>query len=203
MTQSLEVDVWTDYLCPWAYLGRHHTNWLRTQGTNPAIRAFELHPELPPTGRAIRPGGGFHRLLVELTGTAAELGLEMRVPDRTPNTRRALELLELVRRHEPTRTADYDDAVARAVWIDGSAIDDPAVLDAIVAGIGLDVASFQARLDLGEGAVALAEAREHAIDAGVAGTPAWCIAGLTVTGLHSDDQFHRWVDRILRRRAAG
>ena len=49
--------VWSDYICPWAYLGRDRTVLLCSLGVDVVPLPYELHPELPPQGRTIRPDG--------------------------------------------------------------------------------------------------------------------------------------------------
>src|SRR3954447_16812739 len=54
---TVHVTMWSDYICPWAYLGRDRTDLLRSLGVDVTSRPYELHPELPPEGRTMRPGG--------------------------------------------------------------------------------------------------------------------------------------------------
>jgi 2-hydroxychromene-2-carboxylate isomerase len=194
------VSVWTDYLCPWAYASRSQNRWLRAQGIVLEIRPFELHPELPVGGRTIPPGSRYDRLLDRLGEQCRDRGLDFVKPSRTPNTRRALELLELLNLHHPSVVPDYDAAIAKAVWVDGVAIDEPGRLDGFVGALGVDVDDLNRRLDLGEGAERLEAARSEAIGLEVAGTPSWRIGDFTLTGLHDDAQFRRWVVRIIERR---
>ncbi len=193
------ITVWNDYVCPWAYLGRRHTHWLIDQGVPIVVRSYELHPDIPPTGRAIAPGGRYDRLLDDLGAQALGAGQPFAKPVRTPSSRSALEVLELLTRHEPDRAFAFDEAAARAVWVEGRSIDDPSVLDAIVADVGVDPASLRTRLDSGEGAELVDRGRRQANELEVTGTPAWRLGSLTVTGVHHDDQFRRWVTRIVER----
>src|SRR3954469_21890874 len=49
----MHATVWSDYICPWAYLGRDRTNLLRALGVTVMPQPYELHPELPPEGRTL------------------------------------------------------------------------------------------------------------------------------------------------------
>ncbi|MEZ5226068.1 MAG: hypothetical protein R2710_05175 [Acidimicrobiales bacterium] len=100
---AFTVTTWTDYLCPWAYLGRRHSQWIRNAGVDVMIRGYELHPDVPPEGRPIRPGGSYDRLLDRLQAESRANGVDFNKPSRTPNTRAALELLELVHHPWPDR----------------------------------------------------------------------------------------------------
>src|SRR4051794_35519593 len=55
--EAMEATAWSDYLCPWAYLGRDRTRLMRDLGVTVTVQAYELHPEIPAEGVAVRPGG--------------------------------------------------------------------------------------------------------------------------------------------------
>ncbi len=198
---SFTVTTWTDYLCPWAYLGRPHSQWIRDQGVPVFIRAYELHPDTPADGRPIRPGGSYDRLLDRLGVQATEAGIAFTKPTRTPNTRAVLELLELVHQYEPSRSLDFDTALANAAWIDGRRIDDPVVLRALAteAAISREVLD---RHEHGEGADLLDASRSDAIELEVSATPSWRIGELTISGVHHDEQFQRWAGKLIARNTA-
>ena len=60
---------------------------------------FELHPEIPPEGMDLPPHirAGFGGMSERLQRMAQEMGREMVIPDRIPNSRRALEVSEYAR----------------------------------------------------------------------------------------------------------
>ncbi len=192
------VTTWTDYLCPWAYLGRRHSQWVRDQGVVVHIRGYELHPDIPATGRTIRPGGSYDRLLDQLQAQSRNVGVDFNKPSRTPNTRRSLELLELVHLHQPELSLAYDSALAAAVWVDGRLIDDPIVLNELAVNAGLDADLLELHA-LGRGAGLLDAGRASAIDIDVSATPSWRIGELTISGVHQDEQFQRWAGRLIER----
>ena len=191
---------WTDYLCPWAYLGRRQTQWIREQGVPVAIRAYELHPEIPHEGRTIRPGGSYDRLLDQLRTQSLDAGVDFEKPARTPNTRSSLELLELIHRDQPDRSLPFDEAIAAAHWIHGRPIDDSSVLEAIADEAGVDEQVMQ-RWRLGEGSALLDAGRSQAIELDVSATPSWRVGELTISGIHHDEQFQRWIGRLIERQS--
>lgn len=195
------VTTWTDYLCPWAYLGRPQTQWLRDQGVEVSIRGYELHPELPAEGRSVRPGGSYDRLLDRLQAQSRAAGIDFVKPVRTPNTRAALELLELVHRHQPDRSLAFDTALATAAWVTSRPIDDRAVLDELAAEAAIDP-EILTRHECGEGAELLDDGRSTAIELDVSATPSWRIGQLTISGVHHDEQFRRWAGRLIDRNTA-
>jgi predicted DsbA family dithiol-disulfide isomerase len=99
--------------------------------------------------------------------------------------------------HHPETFLSFDEAVARAYWVEGRAIDDSGELAELLERAGLDRSLMAEVDDLGD--ELLAAARAAAMDVGATATPSWQINDLVVTGLHDDAQFQRWVGRILER----
>lgn len=198
----MEVTVWTDYLCPWAYGARPRTDWLAANGADVRYRAYELHPDIPPGGRPVRPGGRLDRVFDHIAEECRQSGLDFVKPQRSPNTRLPLEILELLQETSAEAAAHYDEQVARAHWVDGVAIDDPAELARLTAaaiGDRHQTSELLARFEAGDGAPLVDRSRELAHDVGVTATPAWRIGEFTLTGLHPAPQFERWMRRILNK----
>jgi predicted DsbA family dithiol-disulfide isomerase len=191
------VTLWNDYICPWAYAARPHTAWLRSQGIEVDVRSYELHPDLPHEGRAVRPGGRLDQVFDHIAQECAASGLAFNKPVRSPNTHRLLGITELVRWHEPDRFDEVDAALVAAHWVEGRDIGDLDVVADLMSATGFDMADILEREADGEGSRLLELAMEAAIDVEVTATPAWRVGGLTITGLHSLDQFQRWSGRIL------
>ncbi len=197
--QAPTVTVWNDYICPWAYAARPHTDWLRANGIEVDMRFYELHPNIGPEGRATRPGGRLDQVFDHIASECAKVDLDFNKPDRTPNSHHCLEIMELVRLHHQPSLAELDEAMARAHWVDGLALDDPTVVAQIVSEVlgAEEAAALNERVAEGEGTRLLAESRDTALDLGVTATPAWRIGELTITGLHAPEQFQRWAGRVL------
>ena len=100
---------------------------------------FELHPSTPRGGRRVaelfagRPLGPMQD---QLRGFAAGFGVDMRFPERMPNTRRPLAMAEHAR--DKGLLHPFRDAVMDAHWTEGRDIEDTAVLRALAEGVGLD-----------------------------------------------------------------
>jgi len=198
----VHITVWNDYICPWAYAARPQTEWLRSQidaagvGTV-TVRSFELHPDIPAEGRTNRPGGRLDQVFDHIANECASRGQRFKKPARTPNSHATLALAELVSVRHPEHFVAFDDAVAAAHWVDGSAIDDPGVVRALLVAAGLDPDELTSASAVAESEELLEVARSEAMDVGATATPSWQIGDLVVTGLHDDAQFQRWVGRIL------
>ena len=65
----VEAVVWSDYLCPWCYVGRDRTAAIEDLGVQVTPLPYELHPEIPPEGRrAARSRRESHGLVRERLG---------------------------------------------------------------------------------------------------------------------------------------
>ena len=193
------MTAWNDYICPWAYAARPRTEWLRAKGAEVELRFYELHPEIGPTGRPLRPGGRLDRVYDHIAEECATAGLDFTKPTRTPNSRYCLETMEVVGRDHPDALLTIDEAIARAQWVEGRALDDRRVVGSIVAEVlGRRSAARVAELvSDGQGDALLTASRNAALEVGVTATPGWRIGELTITGLHPSEQFQRWASRIL------
>ena len=127
----------------------------------------------------------------------AAVGLPFRRPERIPNTRRALETAEYVRRHAPDAFAALDRALFDAHFVEGRFIGDPDVIDSLVDAAGADAAAVREAVDGGAVAGELRRSMESAEEAGVTGTPSWLIAGtLLIPGVLPRHLFERAVSRL-------
>jgi predicted DsbA family dithiol-disulfide isomerase len=193
----MQALLWRDYLCPWCHLGRDRTALLTTLGVTVTAQAYELHPEIPTEGRPVRADGRFARILDHIAAECVAVGLPFRVPTRIANTRRALETSEVVRAEHPEAFPSVDAAFYDAQWVDDLDLGDAAVVDVLLADVGLDPVPISQAVARGEGARALersvAEARGH----DVTGTPAWWVDDrLLIPGVQERDTLERWIRRL-------
>ena len=196
----MHVIVWSDYICPWCYLGRDRTALLVERGCTIEQLPFELHPELPTQGRDLRPDGRTTWVHDDIGRQCAELGMAFRTPTHIPNSRRALATAEVVRAAQPDRFVALDDALFRAHFVDGTDIGDPDALDRIVASVGVDATRVRDEVDGGAGHTAIDEAKQRAFDHGVAGTPAWLFNdALVLPGVQPRELFERVLERVRAR----
>lgn len=198
----MQAILWRDYLCPWCYLGRDRTALLESLGVTVDARSYELHPEIPAEGRAVRRDGRFAAVLARIGAEADEVGLPLRVPTRLANTRMALETAELVRTGWPEAFAAVDTAFYDAQWAHDRDLGDPAVVDAVLADHDVDPGAVAIQRQAGDGARALAAATDDARAHDVTGTPAWWVADrLLIPGVQDRDTLERWIRRLGERSA--
>jgi predicted DsbA family dithiol-disulfide isomerase len=191
--------LWSDYICPWCYLGRDRTALLVELGVSVEHRAFDLHPEMPDSGTTVRPGGRLRAVLERIGAECREVGLPFALPQRLPRSRLALETAEVVRVRHPECFASFDDALFAAVFAEPDDIADRDVLAGIVASAGAPPGDVLDAVDGGEGARLLDASMSEARERGVSATPSWLIdERLLIPGALPRDQIRRWVEKRSR-----
>ena len=178
---------------------------LRSLDVSVTSLPYELHPEIPVGGISLqeRWGARYGEASAMYTRIEAECetaGLPFRRPARVPNTRRALLTAEWVRVHEPDAFDALERSLFEAHFVDNRPLDDPMVLDALVAASGADGAAARTAVESGELGGGLRASMTAAMDAGVTGTPAWLLDGrLLVPGVQPRELFEIWVARLKER----
>lgn len=196
----MEATCWTDYLCPWCYLGRHRSEVIEELGVPVHHRPYELHPEIPPEGRAVRPDGRLGPTFDRIEAECATIGRPFRRPVRMPNTRRALETAEVVRLEHPDAFTALDESLFRAHFAEGLPIDDLDLLDQLVSAAGAPVDEVRESVSQGVGWRAVNDSMDAARAAGVTSTPSWLIGdAFLIPGAQEPETVRRWVTRLLER----
>ena len=163
---------------------------------------YELHPRIPIEGVTLRERWGARyegavAMYRRIEEECEAVGLPFRRPERIPNTRRALETAEFVRRHFPDAFPALDRALFAAHFVEGRFIGDADVLDELVVNAGADAAAVREAVTDGAMHEAVAESMRAAVDAGVTGTPAWLLdERLLIPGVLPRHLFERAVSRL-------
>lgn len=179
---------WSDYLCPWCYVGQDRTALLRSLGVDVTVLPYELHPDVPLGGRPLR---------ARYSAAAAEceaVGLPFRPPTMLPNTRRVLATAEWVRRSQPPEVFEaLHVALFRAYFADGLDIGDDELLASTVRASGVDPDA----VDRSAGSAWVDQSMAAAHEAGVTGTPAWQLStGFVIPGVQAREFYERIVARV-------
>jgi predicted DsbA family dithiol-disulfide isomerase len=157
---------------------------------------FELHPEVPPGGRAVAELFGAERAAEYrdyLQRFAAGFDVPIGWPDRVPNTRRALALTEHARdqgKLEPLR-----DALMAAHWLGGRDIEADEDLGQIADGAGLAPDAAVAAADDPDFLARVDAAREQAHALGVTGIPTFLIGERRAVGCQPFAQLARLAEQ--------
>jgi predicted DsbA family dithiol-disulfide isomerase len=196
----MEATCWSDYLCPWCYVGQDRSARMEALGLRVIHRPYELHPEIPAEGRRIRPDGRLGPTFARIASECEQLGLVFRPPTRMPNTRLALEAAEWVRVHHPDAFDEVHAGLFRAHFAEGREIDDPDVIAAIVEAAHAPVAEVLSAHEDGRAAALVDASMSEARSLGISSTPTWVLDdGFVVPGALDHVTLERWITKILAR----
>ena len=194
--------MWSDYVCPWAYLGRDRTRLMRDLGLEVTVLPYELHPEIPKDGIEVRPGGRLDRVFTQIGQECATLGIPFAAPPRSRSSRLALETVEVVRARWPEAYDSLDEALARAYWVEGGDVSSWPEVAVHVAAAGAPPDDVFALLADGVGTAAVTASMNAARERGVSATPAWWVNdSLLIPGAQPREAIERWVTRLLAKEA--
>jgi predicted DsbA family dithiol-disulfide isomerase len=196
----MQVLVWSDYICPWCYLGRDRNALMTSLGVKVSQFPFELHPDLPPEGRAVRQRGRLAAVYDLIALECAEAGMPFRAPTHVPNSRLALETSEVVRLGWPDAFAALDRLLFEAHFVTGLDIGDQLVINALVDAAGAPTDEVYGAVDAALGRAAVNASIEVAREHGIAATPAWLFGNdFVVPGVQPRDLFERVITRLRAR----
>ncbi len=183
------LDVYSDVICPWCYIGKRHMQvalgQLAADGHNFQVswRPFQLNPDMPPEGvergvyRTVKFGSleRSRELDAQVGSAAAAAGLQIRfdLMRRTPNTLDAHRLIRLAADHR--RQDEVVDSLFAAYFVEGRDIGDRTTLVDIAAGVGLDPAPVADFLDTDHFAAEIRAEDEAVRRAGLTGVPTFVL----------------------------
>jgi predicted DsbA family dithiol-disulfide isomerase len=206
----VDIQVWSDVICPWCYLGKHRLEKALEgfdRDVTVTFRAFQLDPTPVPVPARVKESlaakfGGTdraERMFAHVTAIAAGEGLTLDF-DRAiaANTFDAHRLVAWAAGQG--RQLDMIGAQQRAHFTDGIDVGSHAALAAIAGSIGLDAPAASAYLESGAGADSvnadLAEAREL----GIGSVPTFVIDGrYAVQGAQEPATLRAALEEIARR----
>lgn len=194
------LEIVSDVVCPWCYVGKRRLHDALAQlGEFPLRiqwRPFELNPNMPAPGMARREYcerkfGSLeqaNQLYGRVVAAANSDGLALHVERiaRTPNTRAAHRLIEFADRHGCQDAVV--DALFEAYFVNGQDIGDSTVLLDIAERVGIQRESTRAMLAAADGDALIEAAEQQAHELGVSGVPSFLYNGhLLFSGAQSAD----------------
>ncbi|MDQ0320410.1 putative DsbA family dithiol-disulfide isomerase [Pararhizobium capsulatum DSM 1112] len=186
--EHVVIDVVSDVVCPWCYLGKARLEQAIAEVSNEIIvtvnwRPYQLNPDLPPEGvdhkahLAAKLGGAAavaqaHERLTEL-GRQDGIAFDFDAVKISPNTLDAHRLLRWAANEG--RQNEIASALFRAYFEEGRNVGDRAVLNDVAAKAGLDTAVIDVLLSSDADKDAIGEEIAMARDMGVSGVPCFII----------------------------
>jgi predicted DsbA family dithiol-disulfide isomerase len=199
MQEPVTLDLWSDVVCPWCWVGKRRleaaladeaADAAARREPTPAVRvrlrAFELRPEMPLDGadaatfyRGLFGGEErYAQVVARMTAVGEEVGIRFDYPAirRTANTRLAHRLIAIADDHLG-QGAEAMEALHAAYFEQGLDVGD---LETILraqadAGVGLDIDEARDRLLAGEGLARVEADEQLARQLGVTGVPMFVI----------------------------
>ena len=186
--QVLTIDVVSDVVCPWCYLGEKRLEEALSEDAGPVVvrwRPYQLDPTIPEGGldraeymeKKFGKSGRLQSVHDNLTRLGAEVGVPFAFDkiQRSPNT---LDAHRLIRWAAGAGVqAEVADRLFRAYFVEGRDIGDRVVLTEIAAECGLDADLVERLLAEGADSEVVRQEVEQAQAMGVSGVPFFIFAG--------------------------
>ena len=222
--EPMLVEVWSDVVCPWCYIGkRRFATALAELAADPTYdtpievvyRAYQLDPKAPPgTAMSVpdvyaRKFGSTERaaaIIDNVTEIAAAEGLDFHLDTAVrANTRDAHRLLWYAEHHGPAGTqGDLKERLLSAYFTRGLHVGDTNVLVAEAVAAGLDADDVRHLLDSDDGRAEVEEQLAFAAEAGITAVPTYVIDGRwSIPGAQDPDVFVQVLRRLATTERAG
>ena len=187
--EPARLDVISDAICPWCYIGKRQMERALGQVGGIALRVgwrpFQLNPDMPREGvdratyRAAKFGSAARSAELDArvaeAGAAVGLGFRFDRMRRTPNTVDAHRVIRLA--GEAGRQDAVVEALFQAYFVDGLDIGDPEILAEIAGSAGMDRAEIRRHLAGEAGRDEVLEEDAAARRAGLSGVPTFAMDG--------------------------
>jgi predicted DsbA family dithiol-disulfide isomerase len=191
MTDVASIDVYSDVVCPWCYIGKRKLEQAlarlseQNRAVTPHWRSFQLNPDMPSSGMARQDYvaakfGGTERakeIYARVTAAGAEVGLAFQFDkiERQPNTIHAHRLIRFAGLNG--KQDAVVEALFRAFFLEFRDIGDIASLSDIASGAGLDRQMVFDFLSSDEAISAVQLEDETARRLGISGVPFFIFGG--------------------------
>jgi predicted DsbA family dithiol-disulfide isomerase len=205
----MRIDIYSDTVCPWCYLGKRRFDVAVAARPHfePRVtwRPFELNPEIPAEGvdraafLAARLGDSERVAAVHAElkrqGEASGIEFQFELIRRVPNTRRSHLLIAHAARSG--LQAAVKDRIMRAYFEEGCDIGDTEELVRLAVDVGLAERAARAALVLRAGQDGVIAAERHAGVLGITGVPTFVFDGqYTVSGAQDVGTLARIFDQV-------
>jgi predicted DsbA family dithiol-disulfide isomerase len=211
----MNVEIWSDIVCPWCYIGKRRferalASFEHAGSVAVSYRSFELDPAAPAARGGSHaehlarkygmPVAQAEQLDIQMTERAAAEGLDFRFDImRGGNTFDAHRLLHLAK--EFSLQVEMKERLMRATFTDGLPIADKATLADLAAGVGIPVADARAALEQDAHATAVRHDEEQAARYGITGVPFYVAGGkFAVSGAQPTEVFEQLLRRAYEER---
>jgi predicted DsbA family dithiol-disulfide isomerase len=210
----VNVEIWSDVVCPWCYIGKRRFETAVEQLKDEAdieivFRPYQLDPTASPGKSApvkdayAKKFGGPERaeqIIGHVTSVAAEEGLEFHMEKALrANTLLAHRLLWLA--EASGHQYALKERLLQAYFVDGLDVGDPEVLADCAAEVGMPREGALAFLQSDDGVAEVQQQLRFAAEAEITAVPTFVIDGRwAVPGAQDPDTFVTVIRRLLAKR---
>ena len=202
--KKLKVIVYSDYICPFCYIGFHRIEKLKEEyDLDVEWEPFELHPETPKKGFKME-GLSFPKDYLEMVMTnvkrlADEDGLNLKFTGTLPNSQLALYISEFAR--VKGVFDEFHKLVFDSYWIDGKDIGDLSLLIELAESVGLEKEEIMVYVKSDEPVKRMEKNMLELGKCGINGVPTFLIGNRFVVGAQSYEVFQRVIEQALHEKA--
>jgi len=199
--KKLKVIVYSDYICPFCYIGFHRIEKLKEEyDLDVEWEPFELHPETPKKGFKME-GLSFPKDYLEMVMTnvkrlADEDGLNLKFTGTLPNSQLALYISEFAR--VKGVFDEFHKLVFDSYWIEGMDIGDLSLLLDLAESVGLNKEEIMTYIKSEEPVNRLKKNMFELGRRGINGVPTFLIGNQFVIGAQPYEVFEQVINNELK-----
>jgi predicted DsbA family dithiol-disulfide isomerase len=197
MIMSLKIKVYSDYVCPFCFLGKDQFE-KAIEGKDVEVEwmPFELRPRpserLDPANDPTKLAGWEHYIIPRIKAW----GINMKLPDVSPHPYTDLAHQGFHYAKEFGKGKEYNDRVYNAFFQEDQNIGEINVLAKLAAEVGLDEQDFTTALETGKYEKIQQKALKHAYDeAEITAVPTFVIGEERIAGAVSKEIFEQAIDK--------
>lgn len=212
MTTPLRIDIWSDFACPWCFLGKRKFEAALQDFDRIPVeivwRSYQLNPDMEEDFIGDRTSylreklGWSEAQMAESDARLKDLGEAFGIDynfadNKITNTHLAHELLHFAA--SQGRQNEMADALFRANFTDGEVVSNIETLVEIAESLGLDEDDAQQALESGHFSDAVEEDKELGAKIGVNGVPFFVLQGkYAISGAQDPDTFLRALTQVAQ-----
>lgn len=198
--KMLKVIVYSDYICPFCYIGFHRIEKLKEQyDLDVEWRPFELHPEIPKDGIVTEklpfPRGYLEMVMANVKRLADQDGIIFKLSERLPNSQLALFISEFAKKKG--KFDEFHKLVFDNYWKEGKDIGNLSLLLDLAESIGLNKPEILNYIKSDEPVNKLKEASFELGRCGINGVPTFFIGNGVVIGAQPYEVFQNAIEKVL------
>ena len=202
--KKVKVTVFSDYICPFCYIGYYRIEQLRKNyDLEVEWRPFEIHPETPKEGMDLNnlpyPKEYLDMMKANIKKLADDVGISLKLSEKLPNSRFALYLSEFARKNG--KFDDFHKLVFDSYWKDGKDIGNQALLLDLAKTIGLNKNEVLEYITSKEPKSELTKSLKELRQYGINGVPTFIIGDKIVVGAQPYDVFKKVIENRVQNEA--